>query len=66
VIELRALYDENAYRRYRIATAGRAKKRRAPWSDKKRIKVQLESSARELERQRKVDAARRLTRGEIE
>jgi hypothetical protein len=66
VIELRALWDENDYRRYRIATAGRAKKRRAPWSDKKRIKAQLESSARELERQRKVDAARRLARGEIE
>ncbi len=62
---LRSLYDAKAYRRDRIATAGRAKKRRAPWSEKKIEKVALESSAREVERQRKVDALRRLARGEI-
>jgi hypothetical protein len=62
VIWRRVLYDENVYRRWRIATAERAKKRRAPWSDKKRIKVALESSAR----QRKVDALLDLARGKIE
>jgi hypothetical protein len=66
VLLLRERWDEEEYRQKRIATLREAKKGRKPWSDKKRIKVQLESSARELERQRKVDAARRLARGEIE
>jgi hypothetical protein len=67
----RSLYDENAYRCYRIARryriAARRAKKRKPWEEKRMENAALESAARELKRQEKVKALRKAARtGEIE
>ena len=63
----RELWNEKEYQHYRIATAGKAKKRRAAWSEKRLNKAQSETQAREEEKQRKLDALRKAARtGEIE